>query len=138
MSLAHKVNADGVHIGKHDQSLRDARNYLGNKYLIGTSCYKHLYSAVRAQSLGADYVAFGSVFSSTTKIKASRCPLSIITQAKRCLSIPICAIGGINHNNVKHVLNAGAELIATSHTVFNAREPYDAANNMQQQVIMQG
>lgn len=136
VSLAKKINADGVHIGKHDKSLLDARNYLGSKSIIGVSCYKRLYSAIEAQSLGADYVAFGSVFPSQTKIHAPRCPLSVINQSKRCLSIPVCAIGGINHKNVSHTLNAGADMIATSHSVFNADDPGEAAYKIHQQVIM--
>jgi len=136
VSLAHKINADGIHLGQHDLSLTNARKYLGNGYLIGVSCYRHLHTAMRAQTQGADYVAFGSVFPSTTKTGAPRCPLSVISQAKRCLSIPVCAIGGINQRNVKHVIKAGADLFATSHAVFNAHNPYNAANKIQRQVIM--
>ncbi len=136
ITLAKKIHADGVHIGKHDQSLREARQYLGNQYLIGVSCYKHLFSALRAQSLGADYVAFGSVFPSSTKIDAPRCPLSVISKAHSLLRIPICAIGGITANNSHHVLEAGAQLIAATHSVFNARDPMAAANKLSHQVIM--
>ena len=136
VSLARKINADGVHLGQHDSSLRSARKYLGNNYLIGISCYKHVHTAIRAQTQGADYVAFGSVFPSITKTRAPRCPLSVISQAKRCLSIPVCAIGGINHRNVRHVTEAGADLFASSHAVFNAHNPYNAANKIHRQVIM--
>lgn len=136
LSLAKKVNADGVHIGKYDQSLRHARHYLGRDYIIGVSCYNRLYNAVQAQIHGADYVAFGSVFSSRTKINAHRCPLAVIYQSKRCLSIPVCAIGGITQNNISHVVNAGADIFATSHAVFNADSPGYAANKINQQVIM--
>ena len=136
VSLARKISADGVHIGQYDQSLRDARQYLGNQFIIGVSCYRHLYQAIKAQQLGADYVAFGSMFPSTTKANALRCPLSIITQAKRRLHVPVCAIGGISHKNVGHVLTSGADMIAISHAVFNANDPGIAANKINQQVIM--
>ena len=136
LSLARKIKADGVHLGQHDLSMTKAREYLGTNYLIGVSCYKHLYKAIRAQIHGADYVAFGSIFESPTKIGAPRCPLTVISQAKRCLQIPVCAIGGINQKNIAHVVKAGADLFATSHAVFNADNPRVAANKIYQQVIM--
>lgn len=136
ITMAKKIQADGVHIGQHDQSLREARQYLGNHFLIGVSCYKHLFSAIRAQSLGADYVAFGSVFSSNTKQGAPQCPLSVISRARELLDIPICAIGGITANNSRYALKAGATLVAATHSVFNARDPMTAANKLNHQVIM--
>jgi len=134
--LTKKINASGVHIGRHDSSLRHAREYLGKDFIIGVSCYKHIYAAIQAQTLAADYVAFGSMHPSYTKVSAIRCPLGIISQSKRCLSIPVCAIGGISHKNVSPILRAGADMIATSHSVFNADDPSDSANKIFQQVIM--
>lgn len=134
--LAKKIRADGVHIGQYDQSLREARDYLGEDYIIGMSCYKHIFSALKAQKLGADYVAFGSMFPSQTKRNALRCPLSIISKAQYLLDIPICAIGGITVNNSRYVLEAGADLIAATHSVFNANDPMSAANKLNHQVIM--
>lgn len=138
VELAHRLNADGIHLGKHDSSLRHAREYLGHDIIIGISCYRNIFNAIRAQNMGADYVAFGSVFSSPTKKKAPRCPLSIITQATRLLDIPICAIGGINARNAHHAVKSGASLIATTHAVFNANDPKSAATKVNQQVIMRG
>ncbi len=136
IKLAKQIHADGVHIGQHDQTLREARDYLGKDYLIGVSCYKHIFSALQAQNLGANYVAFGSMFPSQTKRNAPRCPLSIISRAQALMDIPICAIGGITANNCRHVLNAGADLIAATHSVFNANDPMSAANKLNHQVIM--
>ncbi|MDW3096430.1 MAG: thiamine phosphate synthase [Gammaproteobacteria bacterium] len=136
IKLAKQIHADGVHIGQHDLTLREARDYLGDDYLIGVSCYKHMFSALQAQKLGADYVAFGSMFTSQTKKNAPRCPLSIISQAQYLLDIPICAIGGITANNCHYALDAGADLIATTHSVFNANDPMSAANKLNHQVIM--
>jgi len=136
VTLAKKIQADGVHIGQHDSSLCDVRDYLGSHFLIGVSCYKHLFSALRAQNLGADYVAFGSVFPSSTKPGAPRCPLSVISKAHALLKIPICAIGGITANNSQYALKAGASLIAATHSVFNAHDPMAAANKLNHQVIM--
>ena len=136
ITLAKQIRADGVHIGQHDHTLREARDYLGMDYLIGVSCYKHVFSAIQAQKFGADYVAFGSMFPSQTKRNAPRCPLSVISQAHSLLDIPICAIGGITANNSRYVLDAGADLIAATHSVFNAHDPMSAANKLSHQVIM--
>ena len=136
ITLAKRIQADGVHIGQHDHTLHETRQYLGNDFIIGVSCYKHLFSALRAQNSGADYVAFGSVFPSNTKPGAPRCPLSVISRARSLLNIPICAIGGITANNSRYVLKAGAKLVAATHSVFNAHDPMAAANKLSHQVIM--
>lgn len=136
VSLAKEINADGVHIGQDDHTLREARHYLGHNFLIGVSCYQHLFSALRAEKFGANYVAFGSLFPSRTKPHARHCPLSIISKAHKIINIPICAIGGITANNSRHALDAGASMIAATHSVFNARDPMAAANKFNPQVIM--
>ena len=136
VALAKEIRADGVHIGQHDQTLRKTRHFLGKDFLIGVSCYRHLFSALRAEKFGANYVAFGSLFPSRTKPDALHCPLSIISKARTLMSIPICAIGGITARNSHYALNAGASMIATTHSVFNARDPMAAANKFNPQVIM--
>lgn len=136
VSLAKKVNADGVHIGKSDQPIQAARKYLGNKYIIGVSCYRNLHTAVRAQNTGADYAAFGSIFTSLTKPHASRCSLSTLRTAKKILQIPVCAIGGIQQNNIQSVIATGVDMVAIGHAIFNARHPQQAATNMARAYIM--
>lgn len=136
VQLAKKLRFDGVHIGKHDVTLRHAREFLGNKVIIGTSCYRNISLAIQASKMGADYVAFGRMFPSHTKPGAPRCNLSILRQAKNICPIPICAIGGIDTNNVQHVINAGANMVAVTHAVFNAPYPQQAANKITQKYIM--
>ncbi|MEM7304774.1 MAG: thiamine phosphate synthase [Pseudomonadota bacterium] len=123
IELAKKICADGLHIGKKDISLSAARKYLGEDFYIGVSCYRNIYTALRAQQLGADYVAFGRLFSSQTKQDTSYCPLSIIQKAVNSLYIPVCGIGGITPKNVKQVTHSGACLIAVTDSVFNANDP---------------
>jgi len=136
ISLAKKLNVDGVHIGKHDHALRHTREYLGNNFIIGTSCYRNLTLAIQASKWGADYVAFGRMFPSRTKPDAPRCSLSILRHAKAICPIPICAIGGIDTNNVQHIINTGADMAAVTHSVFNALYPQQAANHISQKYIM--
>ena len=129
IQLARQIDADGVHLGKNDACLQQARACLGNKKIIGISCYRSIYQARRQQAQGADYVAFGRIFTSQTKPYAGPCPISVLRAAQQQLTIPVCAIGGITSRNVKSVLATGVELVATCNSVFNAPDPLQAANN---------
>ena len=137
IELAKKINADGVHIGKNDLSLRAARKYLGNKFIIGISCYRNLYTAIQAQNFGADYVAFGSIFPSSTKPHASRCSLATLVEARKILQIPICAIGGLRYQNIQPVIATGVDLVAIGDAIFNAKHPLQATTKLSQTYIMQ-
>ena len=110
--LAMELNADGVHLGKEDGSIADARASLGQQAIIGVSCYNNLKAALSAQQQGADYVAFGRFFPSSSKPLASPAQISTLQQAKQVLTIPIVAIGGILPTNGAELLNAGADLLA--------------------------
>lgn len=112
VELAEKVNADGVHLGKDDGSVSQARARLGEKAIIGVSCYNSLERAIEAEKEGATYVAFGRFFSSTSKPLAAPAQIGTLTAAKKVLTIPIVAIGGILPENGASLLNAGANLLA--------------------------
>ncbi|SMN01349.1 Thiamin-phosphate pyrophosphorylase [uncultured Candidatus Thioglobus sp.] len=119
INLAQKVNADGVHLGKNDSAIQQARQQLGNNAIIGASCYNDINLAKNAQNQGADYVAFGALFPSTTKPDAPQCALDIIIQGKQQLNIPIVGIGGINFNNQQQVFDAGCSSVAMMHALFH-------------------
>ena len=118
IELAIKSNADGVHLGKEDIPLSDARTELGKAFIIGMSCYNDIESATKAQNLGADYVAFGAVYNSPTKPDATTVSLETLKNAHSQLSIPICAIGGINHQNAGPVVATGVDMIAVISDLF--------------------
>ena len=118
IDIAKETNASGVHLGKSDDSIERARAILGKHSIIGISCYGSLQRAINAQSRGADYVAFGSVFASTSKPNASRVPVDIIKEAKRQLSVPVCAIGGITTDNVGILVKTGVDMVAVISGVF--------------------
>lgn len=120
--LARMVRAAGVHLGRDDHDPRLAREQLGKDAIIGCSCYNDLALAARLQSKGADYLAFGSMFSSPTKPAAAHCSLQVIRQACS-LGLPLVAIGGIKPDNAAKVLQAGAELLAVISDVFDAANP---------------
>jgi thiamine-phosphate pyrophosphorylase len=118
VELAKQVQAAGVHLGREDASLAQARAQLGPRAIIGVSCYNDLARAVKAQAEGADYVAFGSFFPSRTKPQAARAGLELLCEAKQKLHIPVVAIGGITPENGAHLLAAGADALAVIEGVF--------------------
>ena len=118
VALAKQVQSAGVHLGREDASIEQARAQLGPQPIIGVSCYNDLARAVKAQAEGADYVAFGSFFPSRTKPQAVRAGLELLCAAKQKLHIPVVAIGGITHENGAHLLAAGADALAVIEGVF--------------------
>ncbi|MCB1653767.1 MAG: thiamine phosphate synthase, partial [Pseudomonadales bacterium] len=112
VQLCLESGASGVHLGQSDLSIDRARALLGDQAIIGVTCHADLELARRAAQAGASYVAFGRFFPSRTKPAAPPAPLQILTEARRQLSIPIAAIGGIDAYNAGQVLRAGADLLA--------------------------
>lgn len=129
VDLALAGNAHGVHLGRDDGDVATAREKLGKDSIIGISCYGDIGLALSAQAAGADYVAFGSMFASTTKPQAPAAPLSLLTQAKALLHIPIVAIGGITLQNAPLVIAAGADAVAVISAVFDAPDIKRAAED---------
>lgn len=116
--LALKVDADGVHLGQSDGSIMQARAVLGDDKIIGVTCHNKIELAQSAEQQGADYVAFGRFFTSKTKPAASFADMAILTEAKKSLSIPLVAIGGITAENAASVLQNGADMLAVIHGIF--------------------
>lgn len=120
LDLALAVSADGLHLGAEDGSLAAARARLGTAKILGASCYDRLELALEAARLGADYVAFGSFFPSSVKPGAVRAPLTLLRDAKRRLSMPVVAIGGITLENAPQLIAAGADGVAVISALFGA------------------
>ncbi len=118
--LARATGAHGVHLGRDDTSVADARALLGTHAIIGVSCYDDFTLAEAGARAGADYVAFGSVFPSSTKPDAVRAPMKLFRRASEELSVPSCAIGGINRDNIGEAVRAGATMLAVVSAVFAA------------------
>ena len=117
-ALALDVGADGVHLGREDGTIAAARQRLGEQAIIGSSCYNRLDCAIQAEQAGADYVAFGSFYPSSTKPGAVMATQSLLKQARQRLSIPIVAIGGITAGNGANLIAAGATALAVVSGVF--------------------
>ncbi len=116
-SLANKIEADGLHIGKDDMSIQEARKIFP-KGIIGVSCYGSIKKAKEAQAEGASYVAFGSFFASPTKPHSGIISMNVLLKAKEALSVPVCAIGGINQNNIAEVASHEPDMISVVSAVF--------------------
>jgi thiamine-phosphate pyrophosphorylase len=120
VELAAKIGADGVHIGKEDGAIAQARARLGKKAIIGVSCYNCVDQAVDAERQSATYVAFGRFFPSTSKPLAAPAQLETLRQARLKISVPIVAIGGILPDNGGLLLAAGADVLAVIGGLFDS------------------
>ncbi len=118
VALAAAIDADGAHIGRDDGAIAAARRALPGK-LLGASCYASFEAAEDAVRQGADHVAFGSVFASSTKPAAGRAPMALFARA-RSLGVPLVAIGGINVDNAPELISAGADCVAVITDLFGA------------------
>lgn len=118
--FAHAVSAQGVHLGENDPDLYAARKLLGHDRIIGMTCYDSLDRAEHAQNAGADYVAFGSFFPTTSKVVTRQANHALLKKAREKLNIPIVAIGGITPENASGLIAAGADLVAAINGVFGS------------------
>jgi thiamine-phosphate pyrophosphorylase len=132
LELAQKVEADGVHIGKDDHSLKQARDVLGDDAIIGVSCYNDIGLALAAENNSADYVAFGTMFSSPTKPDAVMATPNIIAEAKRQLNIPVCGIGGITEENIHQLIQHDTDMAAVISSLFSADDIQQRARLLSQ------
>lgn len=132
VALAAELDADGVHLGRNDATLEEARVQLGPHAIIGVSCYDSMQRAVAAEQAGADYVAFGSFYPSPTKPHAARAPLSLLPLARSRLSVPICCIGGITAENGTALIEAGADMLAIISGLFARANVESAARRYAQ------
>jgi thiamine-phosphate pyrophosphorylase len=127
--LALACHADGVHLGQADGSVQHARSLLGETALIGVTCHHDLSLAIQAERQGANYVAFGRFFNSNTKPGAALASVETLFAAKKALTIPVVAIGGINQANASALIDAGADYIAVVEQLFAADDVYRNSQN---------
>lgn len=118
VELAATVAAAGVHLGRDDPAIAQARRRLGERAVIGVSCYNDFSRAEASRAAGADYVAFGSFFPSPTKPRAVRAGTALLERARAELNLPVVAIGGITPENGRELVAAGADMLAVIHGVF--------------------
>ena len=128
--IAKMIGADGCHIGQKDMNFINARKILGKHKIIGLTCHNSKRLALKAKKYGADYIAFGSFFKSSTKKTAFSANLGILRWAKKKINMPTVAIGGINNSNYNKILSSKADYIACSNYIWNNKkaDPVSAIN----------
>jgi thiamine-phosphate pyrophosphorylase len=119
--LAKIVDADGVHLGQGDISIKNARLILGNNKIIGISCH-NLKQAQKAREEGADYIGVGPVFPTPTKPEGRALGLGVLEEINKKIKIPLFAIGDINKSNITGVLAYADKRIAVCRAVLKARD----------------
>jgi thiamine-phosphate pyrophosphorylase len=122
ISLAKRLGADGVHLGQHDGTVREARERLGREAQIGVTCHASRHLAMEAGEAGADYVAFGAFFPSPTKPSEHRPEPELLEWWSALFELPCVAIGGITPANCPPLVAAGADFLAVSHAVWGGDE----------------
>ncbi|HEX8574014.1 MAG TPA: thiamine phosphate synthase [Allosphingosinicella sp.] len=127
MALARRLGADGVHLGQGDGDPREARSVLGPTAQIGVTCHDSRHLAMAAGEAGADYVAFGAFFPTSTKETAYRPEPAILSWWSRLFEIPSVAIGGITADNGRVLVEAGADFLAVCSAVWGHAQGPDAA-----------
>lgn len=116
--LAAELDADGVHVGRHDMSVKAARRLIGDDRILGATCHNSRNLAIEAGESGADYVAFGAFFPTTTKATEYAAEPEIIEWWSEIFTLPCVAIGGITAENCVPLVRAGADFLAVSSYVW--------------------
>lgn len=122
VSLAKRLGADGVHLGQDDGDAREARSVLGPQVQIGVTCHDSRHLAMEAGEAGADYVAFGAFYPTTTKETRHRPEPVILSWWSALFELPCVAIGGITPDNAAPLVKAGADFLAVSNAVWGGDE----------------
>ncbi|CAA6806567.1 MAG: Thiamin-phosphate pyrophosphorylase (EC [uncultured Campylobacterales bacterium] len=131
VDLASEINADGVHIGGDDISIEKAREILEDK-IIGVSCYGDISRAKEMQEKGADYIAFGAVFTSPTKPKAKSINLDIL---KTKFDIPVCVIGGISSGNIWKLKEYNIDMYAVITDIYKDKNISENIRRLKNAII---
>jgi thiamine-phosphate pyrophosphorylase len=126
VDVAMKIGAPGVHLGREDGDLAEARRLLGPDVVLGASCYAQIEAAEAARDAGVDYVAFGAAYASPTKPGNKRAPLELYREARR-IGLPVVAIGGITLDNARPLVDAGVDALAVITALYSAADVEAAA-----------
>ena len=127
IALAKRVKADGVHLGQEDGDPSEARRELGVEAQIGVTCHNSRHLAMEAAEAGADYVAFGAFYPTTTKEVKHLAEIETLEMWSQFIEVPCVAIGGITPDNAKPLIDAGADFLAVSGAVWNCPDGPAAA-----------
>ena len=116
--LAARLGCDGVHVGQSDASYAEARGQMGKDRMVGVTCHDSRHLGMEAAEAGADYVAFGAFYPTTTKMAPTQADLEILSIWQEVMAVPCVAIGGITVATAREVAAAGADFLAISAGVW--------------------
>ena len=117
--LAAATGCDGVHVGQDDAGYAAARRTVGDRAIVGVTCKASMHLAMEAAEQGADYVAFGAFFPSTSKATTTRAPVELIENWSTIMTVPCVAIGGITAENCAPLVTAGVDFLAVIAAVWD-------------------
>jgi thiamine-phosphate pyrophosphorylase len=117
--LAHELNCDGVHVGQDNASYEEVRAEVGRDSVVGVTCHNSRHLAIHAAEAGADYVAFGAFFQTSTKEPKEKAEIETVRWWAEMMVVPSVAIGGITVDNCRPLIEAGADFLAVSSGVWN-------------------
>lgn len=120
--LAKRLGADGVHVGQEDASYGEARAFLGPDKIVGVTCHNSRHLAIEAAEAGADYVAFGAFFPTSTKEAKTGADVELLSWWQEMMTTPCVAIGGITVANAGSLVAAGADFLAVASGVWDYAE----------------
>lgn len=125
VAVALKCQADGIHVGQKDMRATDVRQLIGDKMILGVSAHT-VEQAILAEKNGADYLGVGAMFATDTKQDAEAVSFETLKAICQAVSIPVCAIGGINQENLCSLQGTGVDGFAMVSAIF-------ASQNIEQQ-----
>ena len=134
LDLALAAGAHGVHLGQKDLPVEAARPLAPPGFVIGSST-NNPSEALRAQTGGADYVSVGRLYPTGSKTDTRPASITTLAEVRSAVSVPICAIGGINEENIDEVIAAGADMVAVIAAVLAAEEPEAAARRLAEKFL---
>ena len=129
VDLALAAGADGVHVGQKDLPVAVVRRIAGPAMVIGCST-NNADEARKAEADGADYVSVGRLFETASKSDTRQATVDSVREVKAAVSLPVCAIGGINESNIDAVIAAGADMVAVIGAVAGGPDPRAAARRL--------
>lgn len=129
VDVAQAVGADGVHLGRSDVSVEDARRLLGKDGIIGLTIH-NVQEAIEAEKKGVDYIGLAPIYKTDTKEDSGvPCGLDMISEVRKNTNLPIVAVGGINKYNVKEVISRGADGVVAVSAVLDTDDVYSKVND---------
>lgn len=129
LDIALAIDADGLHIGQEDLPVDLCRKLLGKDKILGVSAH-NLEEALKAEALGADYLGVGAIFSTSTKKDVDITSIDTVIKIKENVKIPVVAIGGITHDNVKEVLKAPIDGVSVISCLLGAEDIKKASTKL--------